>query len=285
MRLLLSFLFISLSFANDNLEKKLENYFEENINKVEDKETNYSIKQYSTKNFGLLPFKSSYILPASYYFDDFEGERKDIETIFQFSLQKNLASNIFSDNDTLNVAYTQKSFWQTTADSAPFRETVYEPELFLDFYKDYENLKLLRLSLYHMSNGKDGEESRSANRFYVESTFQFDNLFIIPRVWYRIPERSNIDDNPDFYKYYGYGDLKLIYFYKKHSFDLLLRNNLRFNSQNKGYAEFNWNIPLPKFLNNDNTFFLFQVSHGYGHSFIDYDREVTNIGFGISITR
>lgn len=263
-----------------------ETIFEKSMNKVEDKETNETIKQLVNKDFGITAYKSNYLLPATYSFNDFEDKnRKKFETIFQISLQKELLNDVFANNSSLIFAYTQKSFWQTSADSAPFRETNYEPELFLNFYKDYEHLKLLKFSLNHLSNGKDGLESRSVNRVYAEALFQFDNFLIKPRVWYRVPpSNKKDDDNPDFSSYYGYGDLSLMYIYKKHSFEILLRNNLKFNSKNKGYTEFNWNIPLPKFLNSRNTF-LFQVSHGYGQSFIDYDKEITNIGFGISFSR
>ena len=49
----------------------------------------------------------------------------------------------------------------------------------------------------------------------------------------------------DFYKYYGYGDISFLYAYGKQTFELLLRDNLRLNSSNKG-----------QFLT---TLFLFQI--------------------------
>ena len=115
--------------------------------------------------------------------------------------------------------------------------------------------------------------------------FQLSNLFINHRVCYRIPESNSDDDNPDFSQYYGYGDINFLYAYKQHTFELLLRNNLRFDKTNKGAAEFNWTFPLPEFIASKNTFGLFQLFHGYGQSLIDYDREITNVGIGVAFSR
>ena len=60
-------------------------------------------------------------------------------------------------------------------------------------------------------NGKDKELSRSWNRLYLEGNFQYSELFIIPKIWYRIPEQD--DNNPNIEDYYGYGDLTFVYFY------------------------------------------------------------------------
>ncbi|WP_026803676.1 phospholipase A [Aliarcobacter lanthieri] len=268
----------------NHLENFKKEIFVENIIKSEDKETNENLEQLVTKNFGIYPYKKNYFLPATYTFNDIDG-RDSFETVFQLSFEKPISYNFFGFGETLSLAYTQKSFWQTAKDSAPFRETNYEPELFVQIPHNNEHLKLSKVSLMHFSNGKDGEESRSVNRIYMQGFFQFDNLFVVPRVWYRIPESSKNDDNEDFYKYYGYGDLSLLYAYKKHTFELLLRDNLRLNSSNKGAVEFNWSFPLPEFIASKNTYGLFQVFHGYGSSLIDYDREITNVGIGLVFSR
>ena len=89
----------------------------------------------------------------------------------------------------------------------------------------------------------------------------------------------------DFYKYYGYGDISFLYAYGKQTFELLLRDNLRLNKSNKGAAEFNYTFPLPDFISSKNSYGIFQVFHGYGQSLIDYDREITNIGIGLTFSR
>ena len=117
------------------------------------------------------------------------------------------------------------------------------------------------------------------------SYLQFSNLFVIPRIWYRIPENVNKDDNPDIYKYYGYGDLSLFYPYKKHTFELRIRNNIKFNSQNKGATELNWTFPLPELLSTSNSYGFLKIFSGYGESLIDYNRENNKIGIGIAFSR
>lgn len=284
MRLILLAIIFCFSYSSDEREKR-EHIFENYIQKLDDKETNESLQQLVKKDFGIVTYKSTYILPATYSFNNFDDDRKKVETSFQISAQKPIFYNVFTDNDSINIAYTQKSFWQTASSSAPFRETNYEPEIFANFYINNKHLKLLKVSLNHFSNGKAEDESRSANRVYLQSIFQFDNFFISPKVWYRVPEKSSSDDNPDYSKYYGYGELNMMYLYKKHSFELLLRNNLRLNDQNKGAVEFNWKFPLPEFMKSKNSFGMVQIFSGYGQSFIDYDKDITNIGFGIAFSR
>lgn len=262
------------------------NFFKRNIDKIKDKETENTIEQLIVKDFGLYTYKTNYLLPVTYDTKNKDG-RNQYETKFQLSFEKPLTYNIFGLDETLSFAYTQKSYWQTSKESAPFRESNYQPEVFLTFpyKKENSSLKAYKISLLHESNGQDGEKSRSWNRLYLESFFQFSNLFVIPRVWYRIPEQERNDDNKDIQKYLGYGDLTLFFPYKKHTFELKLRNNLRLSEDNKGAVEFNWTFPLPSFLNLPNSFGYFQVFSGYADSLIDYDEDINKIGIGIAFSR
>lgn len=124
--------------------------------------------------------------------------------------------------------------------------------------------------------------SRSWNRLYLTSYFQLGNLFLSPRVWYRIPEERSDDDNPDIEKYMGYGDITLLFPYKNQTFKLLLRDNLRFSEDNKGYVQFDWTFPL---FGSKNTFGYIQASSGYGESLIDYNEDINRFSFGISLSR
>ena len=260
-------------------------FYQKQIDKVNDKETDENLKQMITGDFSLYPYKKNYLLPVTYDFNQSE-DRNSFETAFQISIEKPIAYNIFGLNESISAAYTQKSFWQTAEHSSPFRETNYEPEVFIQFpYKDNSVLKSYKVALNHVSNGKNDESSRSWNRVYIEAYFQLSNLFIIPKVWYRLPENGSDDDNPNIQDYYGYGDLTFLYVYKKHTFELALRNNLEFNDANKGSAELNWTFPLPDFLSNLDSYGFFQIFSGYGNSLIDYDREVHKVGLGIAFSR
>jgi len=260
-------------------------FYDKIIQKSEDKEANESIKQMITGDFGLYPYKMNYLLPVT--FDTQErADREQFETKFQFSIEKPISYNFLGLDESISVAYTQKSYWQTSADSSPFRETNYEPEVFIQFpYKNSQTLKGYKIALNHQSNGRNNNDSRSWNRIYLESYLQFSKLFVIPRVWYRIPEKSEDDDNADIDRFLGYGDLTLLYPYKKHTFSLLLRNNLRFDRENKGAAEFNWTFPLPEFMATPNSYGFLQVFTGYGDSLIDYDEDINKVGLGIAFSR
>lgn len=260
-------------------------FYQNQIDKVNDKETDENLKQLITGDFSLYPYKKNYLLPATYDFNQSE-DRGSFETAFQISVEKPIAYNFFGLNESISATYTQKSFWQTVKHSSPFRETNYEPELFIQFpYKSTSTLKGYKVAFNHVSNGRNDTLSRSWNRIYLEGYFQLSNLFIIPKVWYRIPENGNNDDNPDIEDYYGNGDLTFLYAYKKHTFELALRNNLEFYNTNKGSAELNWTFPLPEFLSTHDSYGLFQIFSGYGNSLIDYDREVQKVGLGIAFSR
>lgn len=260
-------------------------FYENQINKIEDKETSSNLEQMITGNFGLYPYRKNYLLPATYDLNE-KSDRSQFETSFQFSIEKPVSYNFLGLNESISFAYTQKSFWQTSSDSAPFRETNYMPEVFVQFpYKNSETLKGYKIALMHESNGRNNEFSRSWNRIYLESYLQFSNLFLIPRVWYRIPEKSEDDDNPDIDRYLGYGDLTFLYPYKKHSFELKLRNNLRLNASNMGSAELNWTFPLPDYFSSSDSYGFLQIFSGYGESLIDYDKENHKIGIGIALSR
>ena len=252
--------------------------------------TNQTLKQIIFSTFDVKPYKMNYLLPVTYDNVSHAG-RKSIETKFQISFKKILAKNLFGLDEELFLGYTQTSWWQTSEKSSPFRETNYEPELFMLFPYTHSNsaLKAYTLGLLHQSNGQGGTTSRSWNRIYLNGIFQKNGVFVIPRVWYRIPEHkkrnindSSGDDNPDIYKYLGYGDLKISYPYKKNLFSLLLRNNFKFNNKNRGAVQFNWTFPLPWA---SDTFGYLQIFSGYGESLIDYNKRNDKIGLGFSITR
>lgn len=97
------------------------------------------------------------------------------------------------------------------------------------------------------------------------------------RVWSRIPESRSDDDNPDIMRYMGYGDIAGIWKWREHEFGVRLRNNLR--NDNRGAIELEWTFPINRRFKG-----YIQYFNGYGESLIDYDRNNTRIGFGLSMT-
>lgn len=217
---------------------------------------------------------------------------------FQFSLKSELYNNIplirdlpYVTSSRLWGAYTQKSYWQIfdSESSRPLRENNYEPELILSLgvdnvvdgvKKDYIP-RMLNLGLVHQSNGRSNPTSRSWNRLYLEGGWELtDRLSLMVRPWWRIPENSRKDDNPDIVKFLGYGDMTVRYETpsRNTAISLLMRNNLR--SDNKGFAQ----IDLQQRMF-DNPYLKFHMllSSGYGETLLDYNHSQTVLGFGISL--
>ncbi|MFA6760150.1 MAG: phospholipase A [Sulfuricurvum sp.] len=277
---------IALKHASKDIQlpKSSTSGFYEHLDRLEDEQTQDSLKQIVTKDFGIFAYKKNYFLPLTYTFEDLH-DRKSTETAFQISLEKPLFENLLGLDETISLGYTQRSFWQTTKKSAPFRETNYSPEIFLVApISGVKNLKGVKFSALHYSNGRDGKQSRSTNRAYAELFFQYKDLFISPKIWYKLPFGTQDRDAKELYNYYGYGELSMLYTYKKQTFDLLFRNNLKHRT-NRSSLELNWTFELPESFFTHGIYGIVQFYHGYGHSLIDFDKKLTNVGFGFAISR
>lgn len=243
-------------------------------------------------SFSLTPHRQVYVLLASYdpdpntevYDFTYEDKPKKVEANFQLSFKIRLWKNLFKNNGDLFCAYTQRSFWQVYDEvlSSPFRETNYEPELFIKFDTDFDilgfNHRAFTFGINHQSNGRSGVRSlsRSWNRIYADFILQRGNLGIGLRSWYRIPEDDDDDDNPDITEYLGNGEFFGAYKIKKNVFSFKFRNNLRIN-ENRGAAELGWSYPIGKIRG------YVQYFVGYGESLIDYNYKSNRIGVGIML--
>ena len=241
--------------------------------------------------FSLLPYKQNYILPLTYngnlnqgVYADSGNNLDSVELKFQLSFKIPLIKGLIAGHGNLFAGYTQQSFWQAynSSQSSPFRETNYEPEVFVNFPVEYNLLGLqsrfISLALSHQSNGRSADLSRSWNRIYALAAFERGNFYCAVKPWYRIPERDEDDDNPDIDKYLGYGEFYALYLHNEHRFGLMLRNNLRKN--NNGAIQLDWSFPLP----GSRLKGYLQYFNGYGESLIDYNHSSNRIGIGIIIS-
>ncbi|WP_148789083.1 phospholipase A [Campylobacter concisus] len=231
---------------------------------------------------GIELYKFNYLLPVTYAKNIPNDSRKSVETKFQISLAKPLFYDVFGLRESLVAAYTQTSWWQITKKSSPFRETNYQPEIFLNFaspkYLEKIGVQNLKFGLLHESNGRDGTNSRSWNRAYVQGDLVYGNLTISPRVWSVIGEKN---DNKEILNYIGHGDLRLSYKLNDQIFSLMLRNNLHFDKTNKGAAEISYMFPIFS----SGVYGYLQYFTGYGESLIDYDRHTDKVGLGFIILK
>jgi phospholipase A1 len=278
--------------------------------------------------FGLVPYNTNYILPISYSthkyrrissnthysehapeeLDKYRFYEKNTEVEFQISFKKPLTYNLFGLNESISVAYTQKVWWQIYSESSPFRETNYSPEIFVIIptvqkLDDMTGLKAIKSGYLHESNGQEGYRSRSWNRIYIDGKWQWSNLFLSTRLWYKFKEKEKYsgyysgganpetgivepnyegDDNPDITDYLGYGDIRINYLYEKHQLGALVRYNFKKGGKNRGAIDLHWSYP---FLSSENTFWYAKLFNGYAESLIDYNRCNTKVAFGFSFSR
>lgn len=254
----------------------------------ENKASQETIFQMLSGAFGLRPYKSNYLVPVSFNAKA-PSTQQDIEAKFQLSLQKEIGYDLLGFNESYSFGYTQTSWWQVYDDSAPFRETNYQPEFFVVAPYGVRNspLKAVKFGFLHESNGQSDPFSRSWNRLYTQAYFQVGDFFISPRFWYRLkeprkkhPMDDDGDDNPDIHHYLGYGDLTLLYPWGSHLFRGTVTNNLSRHS-NKGGVEIEWSFPLF----DTGLFGFLQYYYGYGESLIDYDKLTHRLGLGFSLSR
>lgn len=231
---------------------------------------------------GVSFHKDMFIAPFSYN-ERFKGSES--ETIFQVSFKARILGG------PLYFGYTQRSFWQAYAseESAPFRETNYNPELFARFQPGnwLSSQWGFDLGIEHESNGKRVPESRSWNKLYVATFHEGEDDVIWLKAWYRLPEdkkedplSAKGDDNPDIDDYYGDAELR----YRRcldgqlcrHLFTSLLRGNLE---TGKGAIELNWSFPT----GSEQTSWYVQLFSGYGESLIDYNNAENRIAIGVTL--
>jgi phospholipase A1 len=234
---------------------------------------------------GIKPYRRNYILPLTYndnandqlYEDeatDFSIE--DVEIKFQLSFELPVWKSIYDQDLDLYFAYSQLSFFQAynKAYSSPFRDTVYEPEMGLNWHPGLTfmdwRLTSARLALNHQSNGRTEPLSRSWNRLIGQFEAEHGNLGLGLRLWHRFQEDAEEDDNPDITDYMGYGELHFGYDLGPHSLGLMVRNPLEHAAVQIGWSR----------LLNERVRFYVQYYNGYGESLIDYNQQVNRLGVG-----
>ncbi|MEL7045519.1 MAG: phospholipase A [Pseudomonadota bacterium] len=205
---------------------------------------------------------------------------EDHEAVFQISFKAPIAQNIFATDLDVYFAYTSKAWWQVANDdlSSPFRETNYQPELFIrsDQRRSIFGIPLEGWSLgyAHESNGREQALSRSWDRIEARAAFQLVNdISLFARTWYRLPEDDEDNDNPGMYKYRGYGDLRAIWTPNRSTFTAML------NPATEGTNfELTWSHPINR---------VFRVYAAYydgtGESLIDYDVDLRRFSLGVSL--
>ncbi len=242
--------------------------------------------------FAIALYKPTYILPLYYtgspYNDVYRGNTPENEPLkkgelkYQFSFVVPVWQHILNSRTTLYAAYTQLSYWQAYNHRAFFRETDYEPELFLSsqfdlpLSKNWE-LNVINLGVEHQSNGFGGPLERSWNRAYVSFVASSDHCLFIIRPWFVFHDTTYERQNPDLTHYLGHEQIVFAYKYGPHVFSLEARNLIESAGARAGIT-LSWSFPLNEHLKG-----YIQVFHGYGQSLIEYNQRTTSVGIGIAL--
>ena len=218
-------------------------------------------------------------LPFAPEFDEGARPLNNEEIKFQISIKAPVWRNPLGWQGNLYAAYTSVSWWQlgNTDISNPFRETNYEPELFIRSSEAHKlpGLKFTGwdLGFNHQSNGRSGELSRSWNRIMGRTLIDLNEVALAVRAWYRVADSSNNDDNPDIERYMGYGDVRALWVPSRNSYTLMYRP-----AAEGGALEFTWSRQISRSWR-----IYAQYWNGYGESLIDYDFRIKRIGIGFAL--
>lgn len=241
--------------------------------------------------FALKSYLDNYVLLANYSTSTNQApfnpdtpnglNLQKTELTYQLSFKMKMLENIAGSPVDLWLAYTQQSFWQAynRANSSPFRETNYQPELIATLpltakIGDF-NFRYLNLALMHQSNGQSSTLSRSWNRFYAELGAEYGKLALAARIWKRLDNAKADNDNIDIVDYMGHGDLRATYRQDGYEYSLLARHNFQ-----TGHGAVQASLAFPVTTNLKGYVQLFS---GYGESLIDYNYSQKSIGAGFLI--
>jgi phospholipase A1 len=214
---------------------------------------------------------------------------RKVEAKFQISLRAKLLQDVLIDDADLWFGFTQQALWQiyNGADSKPFRNTDYEPELMyvVPTGKGWQALPLgwkwryTQLGLAHQSNGQSDPLSRSWNRVYGVVGFERGAWSILARMNKRIREDVASDNNPDLIDYRGRGELQTTWASGPTTLSVTYRSSLK--SSSYGSLQLEYSYPVFHDQPNGVRWFV-QAFHGYGETLTDYNFRQTSLGAGLS---
>jgi outer membrane phospholipase A len=226
------------------------------------------------------------------YFAD--GKNGDQLAKFQFSFKYRLhlpddpRSRSFLDN--LYFGYTQTAIWNLSADSVPFRDISFMPQLFY-YVEDtgWKSALFTRMGVAagigHESNGKGGDTSRAINIAFVRPTWDFgdltgNHLTLSPKFYYYL-SRSGNEDIAD---YRGYVDF-LVKYGSPDGWQLA--TTLRKGTKHwYGSVDSQLTYPLAKLIGSAWGGYLFvSYFNGYGEDILDYNQRrhwIARIGYSIA---
>lgn len=234
------------------------------------------IEKVSKNLFGIDPRNKFSIYQPNYFVFGKENLK------MQFSGKYRLAKSF-----DIYLAYTQTMFWSIYAQSAPFDDINYSPEVFYRLVEgDQKFIRSVDFGMTHTSNGEDGAKSRSINRVFlktnVATSFGRNNVLAELKLQHIY---SKADANKYIIDHMGYWEMKFIVTHLLVSGESRLDAEYRFFAGKsvvnlgKGGRE----IGLVYHLGGDNfnPAFYLQYYSGYAESLLHYDQKISQARLGL----
>ena len=189
---------------------------------------------------------------------------------------------------TLNLAYTQTSFWDLETRSQPFYDNNFKPAMFL-FYEKIGGNSLswaerfdLEGGFQHHSNGRDGFSSRSIDWVYIQPTAVWralNSYFIVsPKIWTYLGKSSLNEDIEDFW---GYVNIELTW---RADFGLQVRTYTNPAKESTSFLT-HVTFPMSKVWKPLKFYMLISYYTGTGETIIDFDQRAEGFIFGFALSR
>jgi phospholipase A1 len=266
----------------DTTKRSIKHLIEGVKSKIEHERQELAMSEEEIINYmdNLPPFsiyKDNYFITGIPLNKSIDGETADAK--FQVSFRHRLTRSRLPFDTFLYLTYTQKSFWDIYRESAPFRDSNYNPGIGLGRYIIVDNrlTGATFLQLEHESNGRDSIESRSTNwigfsgKYFLTSNFAASFKITIPFM--------TDENNSDLYDYRGTGYFTADYKTSDNKWWLTGTYSLR-----KSVKSINLKFSAGyKISERFNQYIFGEFYSGTGDSLLDYKRKDVQLRVGIGI--
>ena len=199
---------------------------------------------------------------------------------FQISFRQRITKSILPLHSHIFLFYSQKAMWNIFEESLPFHDLNFNPGLGVQtpIFAKGRLVGSTIIMLEHESNGRDGEASRSWNKFtFAGSGFISHNLMVHGKAWIPIIDGEN---NKDILKYSGIFQAGAQY----------VSNNKRWVVDMTFIKRQGWNLNFNSIINvgfrirkQDNQFLMLHFYDGYGENMLDYNKYHCRLRIGLLI--
>lgn len=243
----------------------------------------YSFNNDLRKSF-VQAYKNNYISLGSMRNDDgqtpFSGDTLDIK--FELGMKFGLFPDIdgLEPLSPLKFGYSQRSWWDISEESAPFKEHNYNPEIFWDFTEGLarpSNMPRWHIfdlvGIEHQSNGLNGVNSRSWDRVYAARTLRISEAW----AWtFKYWQAMNLGDfNEDIEDYLGSAEITT--HFDLNNWSRINLKTLLGRKSDKISYQLDLIIPMSRWVNS--RFFL-SYYNGYGEALISYNKKTSSFRAG-----